>query len=356
MISTLKLLLDNLAHRLLHHNSWRGYWEVLIQQFKPAWRDGYYRAQVEAVRNLSSDMLEVILKPEKAWPSHIAGQHIALTIEVNGRLTTRVFTVACGASFHRETKNIRLITKVNNEGALTPYLSSVTPNTWVNISAPKGNFTLPNTEQTVLMVAGGSGITPFIAMLEDANENKLIHRAPVHLLYFAKPNEHVLQSELLALQKRANNFTFAVLTRQKDGDVKDYLSHFADAHWLVCGPKAMYEQVREVAKLVRATLDSEHFAALPTVNIGSLSEKETFSLVHNGQHLSVNNQKSLLLQLQEAKQPVTYGCGMGICHQCQCVKKRGVVRDTRTGELSDSAEQLIQLCVSQAVTDLEIQL
>ncbi|AMJ95068.1 oxidoreductase [Alteromonas stellipolaris] len=327
-----------------------------MQQFKPAWRDGYYRAQVEAVRNLKSDMVEVILTPEKAWPSHIAGQHIALTIEVNGRLTTRVFTVACGASFHRETKNIRLITKVNNKGAITPILSSVTPSTWVNISVPKGSFTLPNTDKPVLMVAGGSGITPFIAMLEDAIENKLIHRAPIHLLYFAKPNEHVLQSELLALQKRTNNFTFAFLTRQKDGDVEAHLSHFADAHWLVCGPNTIYEQVQRVAKLVEAPLDSEHFAALPTVNIGSLSEKETFSLVHNGQHLAVNNQKSLLWQLQEAKQPVTYGCGMGICHQCQCVKKRGVVRDTRTGELSDSAEQLIQLCVSQAVTDLEIQL
>jgi ferredoxin-NADP reductase len=355
-MSTLKLLLDNLAHRFLHHGSWRGYWEVLMQQFRPAWRDGYFRAQIEAVRNLRSDMLEVILKPEKAWPSHIAGQHVALTIEVNGRLTTRVFTVACGASFHRKTQKIRFITKVSNEGALTPYLSSAKPTTWVNISAPKGNFTLPNSDKPVLMVAGGSGITPFIAMLEDAIENKQLSSAPVHLLYFAKPNEHVLLGQLSALQKRDNCFTYALLTRQQDGQVEAHLSHFAHAHWLVCGPHAMYEQVQKVAKLVEAPLLSEHFAALPTVTTGSLSEKETFSLVHNGQPLAVNNQETLLSQLQQAKQPVTYGCGMGICHQCQCVKKRGVVRDTRTGELSDSAEQLIQLCVSQAVTDLEIQL
>jgi ferredoxin len=104
------------------------------------------------------------------------------------------------------------------------------------------------------------------------------------------------------------------------------------------------------------TLTSGHFAALPVVSHTSLTESETFSLVHNGQSLTIDNQQTLLSQLQQAEQPVTYGCGMGICHQCQCVKKRGVVRDTRTGELSDSAEQLIQLCVSQAVTDLEIQL
>jgi len=118
----------------------------------------------------------------------------------------------------------------------------------------------------------------------------------------------------------------------------------------------MYEQARRCAELISAPLSSEHFAALPAINSSSSSRSETFSLLHNGETLTIDNQQSLLSQLQQAEQPVTYGCGMGICHQCQCVKKRGVVRDTRTGELSDSAEQLIQLCVSQAVTDLEIQL
>tara|TARA_Y100000310_G_scaffold148136_1_gene147408 strand:- start:125 stop:481 length:357 start_codon:yes stop_codon:yes gene_type:complete len=118
----------------------------------------------------------------------------------------------------------------------------------------------------------------------------------------------------------------------------------------------MFEQVESYAKTINAPLSSEHFAALPVLSSTSLSQSETFSLVHNGQSLTIDNQQTLLIQLQQAEQPVTYGCGMGICHQCQCVKKSGVVRDTRTGELSDSAEQLIQLCISQAVTDVEIQL
>ncbi|HAX29108.1 MAG TPA: hypothetical protein DCX94_14405, partial [Alteromonas macleodii] len=116
------------------------------------------------------------------------------------------------------------------------------------------------------------------------------------------------------------------------------------------------EQVESYANTINVPVSSEHFAALPVLSSSSLSQSETFSLIHNGQSLTVDNQQTLLIQLQQAEQPVTYGCGMGICHQCQCVKKRGVVRDIRTGELSDSAEQLIQLCVSQAVTDLEIQL
>ena len=327
-----------------------------MQQFKPAWRDGYFRARIVTVKNLSTDMLEVVLKPERAWPTHAAGQHIALTIEVNGRLTTRVFTIASGANTHQRDKQIRLVTKVKAQGALTPYLHACVPNQWVNISAPMGEFVWPQTEKPLLMIAGGSGITPFIAMLDDAINNTQVNQKSVHLLYFAKPNEHVLIDELSAFQKRCESFSYSILTKQKDGDLEAHLSYFANAQWLVCGPNAMYEQARRCAELINAPVSSEHFAALPVVSSTSLTESETFSLVHNGQSLTIDNQQTLLLQLQQAKQPITYGCGMGICHQCQCVKKRGVVRDTRTGELSDSAEQLIQLCVSQAVTDVEIQL
>ncbi|GFD95007.1 ferredoxin reductase [Alteromonas sp. KUL156] len=356
VISTLKLLLDKLADRFLHHGSWKGYWEVLMQQFKPAWRDGYFRARLVSMKNLSSDMLEVLLKPEVSWPTHVAGQHIALTIELDGKLTTRIFTIATGANTHQRTKYIRLVTKVKAHGVLTPNLHSFVPNQWVNISAPMGKFVWPTTEKPLLMIAGGSGITPFIAMLDDAIDNAQVNHRPVHLLYFAKPNEHVLLNELSAFSKRCENFTYDVLTKQKDGDIEAYLSYFASAHWLVCGPHTMFDQVERCAKMINVPVSSEHFAALPVVSNTSLTQNETFALVHNGQSFTIDNQQTLLLQLQQAEQPVTYGCGMGICHQCQCVKKRGVVRDTRTGELSDSAEQLIQLCVSQAVTDLEIQL
>ena len=356
MISTLKQLLNKLTDRFFHHRSWQGYWEVLVQQFKPAWREGYFRAQVISITSLNADMLEVVLKPENSWPSHISGQHIALTVEVNGRLTTRVFTIASGANTFEQSQHIRLVTKVKAQGALTPYLQRCKPFQWVNISAPMGSFVLPETEAPLLMVAGGSGITPFIAMLDDAINNGRFNQSQVHLLYFAKPNEHVLLETLSAFQERCKNITYSVLTKQKDGDVEAHLPQFSNAHWLVCGPRAMYDKVESVARQLNVPLSSEHFAALPTFSSQDLNDKATFSLIHNGQSLDVDNQQPLLLQLQQAKQPVTYGCGMGICHQCQCVKKRGVVRDTRTGELSDSAEQLIQLCVSQAVTDLEIQL
>jgi ferredoxin-NADP reductase len=378
-----KALINKAAAVFFHHATWAGYWETVIQMVNPSWRDGYYQARVKSVSTLNATTVQLILTPQKRWPKHTAGQHVALTIEVNGKLVTRVFTIASGEKSRHDEGNIRLVIRVKKGGALTPYLSPLlskaSSKLSVNISAPMGNFVMPNAvlldkletsslEQAspeqikpVVMIAGGSGITPFIAMLEDidsASSDNLKNR-PVHLLYFAKENEHLLTQELAEYKRLNTYFTYELLCRKEDGGVEQLLASHTDAHWMVCGPQSLYDEVAKThANLPPAngvSLDSEHFAAFPVTTAQGIGEKAFFSLHHNGSSLSVDNQQTLLTQLQQANRPVTYGCGMGICHQCQCVKKRGVVRDTRTGALSDNAEQLIQLCVSQAVTDLELQ-
>jgi len=387
-----KALINKAAAVFFHHATWAGYWETVFQMVNPSWRDGYYQALVKSASTLNATTVQLVLSPQKRWPKHTAGQHIALTIEVNGKLVTRVFTIASGQKSRQNKGTIRLVIRVKKDGALTPYLSALASKASsktaskvsVNISAPMGNFVMPSAvmpnaalsdklaayslEQAapeqikpVVMIAGGSGITPFIAMLEDlysASSDNLQSR-PVHLLYFAKENEHLLTQELAEYKRQNTYFTYELLCRQIDGGVEQFLASHTDAHWMVCGPQSLYDEVANIhANLPPAndvSLDSEHFAAFPVATAQTSSEKAFFSLSHNGSSLSVDNQQTLLTQLQQANRPVTYGCGMGICHQCQCVKKRGVVRDTRTGALSDNAEQLIQLCVSQAVTDLELQ-
>ncbi len=53
--------------------------------------------------------------------------------------------------------------------------------------------------------------------------------------------------------------------------------------------------------------------------------------------------------------PVT-GCRIGICHQCICKKERGTVFNTLTKEYSDTGAEEVQLCISVAVGDVELNL
>ena len=47
---------------------------------------------------------------------------------------------------------------------------------------------------------------------------------------------------------------------------------------------------------------------------------------------------------------------MGICRTCVAPLREGRVRDVRTGELHDTPGDVVQLCVSGAAGDVEIEI
>ncbi|WP_371374764.1 flavin reductase family protein [Thalassotalea aquiviva] len=347
----MKKTLNWVSQNLLHHSSWGAYFEPLIQVFKPAWREGYYRATVVAIEELMENTIALTLAVEKSWPIHQAGQHIELTLQLNGRLITRVFTIASSPQQAKTKQNIRLVIKQQRNGQLTPSLHELAVGHWVNISSPKGEFVVEHLAKKSLCLAAGSGITPFIAMVE-ALKARHSNQSQVHLLYYAKKGEHLLVDELSALAKDIPNFSFELMTRQTHGDVGEQLANFAHTALYVCGPNAFYQSVADFAKETGSELYSEHFSLIAFAP----SEQATFDLSYNGKTLAISNSSTLLPQLLDLGERVTYGCKMGICHQCQCTKKSGVVKNVLTGKLSDRGEELIQLCVSQVMTDVELKI
>ncbi len=47
---------------------------------------------------------------------------------------------------------------------------------------------------------------------------------------------------------------------------------------------------------------------------------------------------------------------MGICHTCKCRKTSGTVQNLLTGEISSEPDEDIQLCMSVARSDVELDL
>ena len=337
---------------------------------KPSWRDGYYRAEVFAVKKLHANTVEVQLKVPSYWPVHEAGQHLELTLETAGRLITRLFTIASSPSLAKSKRVLRLVVKSQPHGVLTPKLEALGLGDWVNVSKPSGNFTLepqtslqtkaqPQSKQSVVFLAAGSGITPFIAMLntmldDQSRSNKHERDANVsalHLVYYAKPSEHLLLDELEVIAEQLDFFTFELLNRTRDGELSEKLPALNACALYVCGPSPFYRAAAEFAKRESLPIYAEHFSLIPTTP----DEQQTFAAQLNGESIELTNAEPVLTQLLAKGRQLTYGCKMGICHQCQCVKKSGVVKNLRTGEVLDRGEELIQLCVSQLMTDVELE-
>jgi ferredoxin-NADP reductase len=365
------------AHNLFHHDSMAAYIEPVVQWFKPSWRSHAWRAKVVSCNNVATNVIELTLRVSKSWPIHQAGQHVQLTVEMEGRLVSRVFSVSSSVK-QAQQRIIRLTIRQYSQGSFTPRLGEVIEaGDWLNISEPQGEFTLPQTSvqgslqgmAPLIMVAGGSGITPFMAIL-DSHLSQL--KQPVSLLYYAKAGEHLFSEALMKLADSNPHFNCRLLVRSTDGDVTEQ-PEFTGANLIdpvpfvmMCGPAALVdktEQALDASEHPMGLRAKEHFRGVSGPVTDDTNDKPiTIKLLLNGLkqrlNLTQNNPQNntLLTQLEQQGVAVPYGCRMGVCHQCQCMKRTGIVRDIRSGQLSAPGEQLIRLCVSQPLSELELEL
>ena len=65
--------------------------------------------------------------------------------------------------------------------------------------------------------------------------------------------------------------------------------------------------------------------------------------------------QTLLIAGETAGLSIKHGCRQGICHECTCRLNHGSVRDLTSGERIDGEGQPIRLCVSSAMSDLDLE-
>lgn len=347
-----KEVTNKLVSWFLHHQSFSGYLEPVMQQFIPAWRSGSFRAQVNQVKPVDHDYVYLTLAPESSWAinniSHQAGQHIELTLEINGRLLTRIFTIASSPALFKKTKEITLLIKTNELGRFTGAITQfIQVGSWCNISKPQGDFLFESITQQAVMVAGGSGITPIISMLAEHVE-KLTQ--PTYLRYIAETGHHQFIELLENLANKNELFTFELVTRAQHEKIPLIFDGNSSQDVYCCGPSGLMQSIKEQALVGQGNYFQEQFSIGAIIN----ENQSSFNVIFDGENVDITNGTTLLEQFEQKELNVTRGCGIGVCHQCVCNKKSGLVKNLRTGEVSDNGEQLIQLCISQPLSDLEI--
>ncbi|TMK43130.1 MAG: oxidoreductase, partial [Actinobacteria bacterium] len=129
------------------------------------------------------------------WPGNRAGQHVdvRLTAE-DGYSAERSYSIASrpGAD-HLELTVVRLA-----DGEVSPYLTSVLKvGDPLELRGPIGGYFVWEAADTrpVLLVGGGSGVVPLMAMLR--HHAALDHQGAMHLVYSARRQQDLLYREEL---------------------------------------------------------------------------------------------------------------------------------------------------------------
>lgn len=327
-----------------------------LEQFDPAWSLYEVRARVIEVRHGTDDSVTLKLRPNHNWQGFRAGQFVRLSVEINGVRRTRCYSPANSA--HARDGLIELTAKTHANGFVSRYLAEhAEPGMVVTVSQADGVFALPEQRpDRVLLISGGSGITPVMSMLRTLCDEG--YAGHITFLHYCNTAKDMIYAEALTEIAARHPNVELIRAFAKPGQGGELEGLFCREHLLkaapdyagtetfLCGPPAMMAAVQKLwaDEGLCERLHLEHFSAAPVLVDNENAEGEVrFS---RSERVERNTGGTLLDQAEAAGLKPESGCRMGICHSCTCRKTVGRVRDTRTGRISEAGEEDIQICVS----------
>ncbi|HEX7321650.1 MAG TPA: ferredoxin reductase [Mycobacterium sp.] len=319
------------------------------------WSATEARAKVVKVRRNTPRSVTLTLRPNDVFAGFKAGQHINLTVDIDGRRRTRCYSPANAEG----QQLIELTVGLHDGGLVSTHLyRHAQPGMVVGLAGVGGDFVLPASRpRRILLVSGGSGITPVMSMLRTLEAEGF--NGEIAFVHYARtPGEADYRDELAALNTQPGIRVLHGFTRSPEsGQLQGYFDaeHLAaampapDAVY-VCGPPALVSAVREHCDHAVSESFVPPAPATPAESSGG-------QLVFATSDVAVTDDgRSLLEQAESAGLQPTSGCRMGICHTCTCRKTRGTVRNLITGAVSTGDDEDIQICVSIPLGDVELSL
>jgi ferredoxin-NADP reductase len=364
-----------LRSRLLEALTYPHGTERFVELIDPLASRSDVRAEVIAARRQTPKSITVTLAPNENWEGASAGQFVGVTVDINGRRETRPYSIA--GSEHEPGGVIELTISTHPEGLVSRWLRDhAEPGLLIHLEPAAGEFLLPpDRPDRVLLISGGSGITPVMSMLRTlCDERHPDQGGEVGFLNYARSPELALYgAELAELDathagvRVARGFTQAPGTGiAADGSISgrfqpehlaEVISDHRDAATFVCGPPALIDAVRAEWKAqglpepIVETFAPPTFAVDPSADVPT----GTVTFSKSGKEQASSGQPLLELAEDAGLNPA-HGCRMGICNTCSCTKRSGAVRNLLTGVTSTKEDESIRICVSVPAGDVELDL
>lgn len=344
---------------------------------------GVHPARLEVVvartRDEGPGVRTLVLAPASGdLPPFLPGQYVNVFVEVAGVQTSRPMSIS---SLPRQDQELELTVKRMPGGFVSAYLvEQVQVGDRLTISGPEGDFHHAPVRDgdDLVFIAGGSGITPFVAMAEQLLSAR--PEARILLLYGSRDPSQVIFGQRLRQLADQHPRLELVLTVEQADDSWDGEQGALDGALLrrhlgsrelarqtafVCGPPAM--QAAVVSDLVALGLSRARIrveASGPAPDLAqlpgwpaALAPKQAFELRLEGtdQVVEASAGEPLLNALERAGHQVPALCRSGSCGSCRTRLVSGQVAGPDTGlRLSDHAAGYIHACVCHPTSDLTV--
>jgi ferredoxin-NADP reductase len=335
-----------------------------VRELAPTHSRHEIRAEVVGVRRETADTKTFELRPNRAWRGHRAGQYTSIAVEIDGVRVHRCYSISSAPGM----RPISITVKRVPGGRVSSWLHDhVRPGDVLGLGPATGDFILPeDPPSSLLLLSGGSGITPVMSILRDLAGRGVLD--DVVFVHHARTRADVIFGDELTALAAANPGLRLAVCLDDDRDaprgfdearLAALVPDFAARSTFLCGPPPMMDRATRLWADAGAArhLVREHFAPAPSmIRLAASEEPVAVYLARSQRQITVGGPGALLDQLERAGERPAHGCRIGICRTCTCRKQSGTVQNLVTGEVSSGPDEDIQLCISVPRSELRLDL
>ena len=308
--------------------------------------------QVTRIRNETPSIkaFELGAPDGRDLPPFMAGAHIDVKVDLpDGSRGTRSYSLACDPA-DRSHYEIAVLHLPEGKGGSAYMHSQVRKGQMLSCSQPMNEFPLSEKAEEHILIAGGVGITPILAMTYALQSTG----ADFRLYYAARTEEQMAYRELA--QRLTGDGFHAYFSQSPNPSPMDLTKLLGDAqsgrHAYVCGPHRLTQAVIDTARKLGWSDKAVH-----RESFGARSETSDraieVELALSGMTVRVEPGTTILDALIDAGAFVSYECKRGECGTCQAHVLEGepIHRDVSLTDIQRNEEKLMCTCVSWARTE-----
>ncbi|KAH6629056.1 pyruvate kinase-like protein [Boeremia exigua] len=298
--------------------------------------DAWYECRVAEKRKETTRVTSLVLEAieDNPNPSRIEpGSHVRLKL---GGKIVRAYSVTGGTTKRFE---LGIALDANSRGGSKFLHEKVHVGDTITAGRITASFPLATDADKHIILAGGIGITAFLAALPHLQDTKQNFH-----LHYAVSSEIPFKERLSSLGRNITFYNSAEGTRM---DLKDILSHADNrTHIYACGPARLMDAVTAVANALNIPDTLIHMEQFTVATSG---DPFTVELKQNKSVVEVGATQTLLDVLRSVGMDIDSSCEVGNCGTCKVDVCDGRVEHQGTGLLDEEKCGAMLSCVSRGV-------
>lgn len=296
--------------------------------------------KVVETENVTEKIRRIVLAPleDVALPATFSGSHI----EIDAGGLNRQYSIV---GQEGNTWEIAVQREEQSRGGSAWIHENLAEGSIVDVRGPRANFRFDSDVKKLILVGAGIGITPMIAMADEAKAQGISYE-----LHYSGSSKGKMSYLERIVRDHGGNATLYISDEGNRMDISQFADRYEEGTQLMtCGPDRFTSEVLSVTQdWPEDTVLRESFTA---TNLLDPTQNEAFSVELNstGETFEVPANMTLLETLEAAGKELYAECREGICGTCEVgiVSGEADHQDSVLTDKEKKANNTIMTCVSR---------